>query len=288
MDDNAKTKEDQSLQARFLRLREILLVQGKVIVAYSGGVDSTFLLRAAVDFLGVENVLACIGKSESLAETELKQALKWGAEMGAKVELVYPKELDNQHYRTNPPDRCYYCKVELYQLLRQMAEKKGYNAVLCGTNVDDLSDFRPGLEAARKWQVYSPLEEAGLTKNDIRVLSRRLGLASWNKPAQPCLASRIAYGLEITPQRLKQIEKGEEFLQGLGLSELRVRHHGDLVRIEVPQNRIAEMIQGDRREKIVTFFKKLGFSFISLDLEGLRRGSGNEPLGNTEPDNKRD
>ena len=278
MDHKANTNEHQSLQARYLRLREILLVQGKVIVAYSGGVDSTFLLRVALDFLGVENVLACIGKSESLAETELKQALEWAAEMGARVELVYPKELDNLHYRKNPPERCYYCKTELYQLLQQMAEKQGYEAVLCGTNVDDLNDFRPGLKAAKQWKVYSPLEEAGLTKVDIRVLSQRLGLASWNKPAQPCLASRMVYGLEITPERLKQIEEGEVFLRGLGLSELRVRHHGHLVRIEAPLERIAGLVQGDMREKIVVYFKKLGFNYVSVDIEGLRSGSGNEPI----------
>jgi len=279
MDGSTSRNNDQGLEARYQRLVEILQSHRKVMVAYSGGVDSTFLLRVAVDSLGADKVLACIGKSESLAQKELDQALKWAAEMRAPVEMVYPRELDNLHYRENPPDRCYYCKSELYQLLQQMAEKEGYEAVLCGTNVDDLSDFRPGLKAAKQWKVYSPLEEAGLTKDDIRILSRRLGLASWNKPAQPCLASRMAYGLEITPERLKQIEEGEDFLRGLGLSELRVRHHGHLVRIEAPQNRITELVQDDIRDKIVVFFKKLGFCYVSMDLEGLRSGSGNEPLG---------
>ncbi|MCP4708428.1 MAG: ATP-dependent sacrificial sulfur transferase LarE [Planctomycetes bacterium] len=285
MDETTTQNNDQNLETRYQCLQEILQSHGKVIVAYSGGVDSTFLLRAAVDTLGSENVLGCIGKSGSLAQKELDEALEWAAEMGARVEMVYPREMNNSHYRENPPDRCYYCKSELYELLQQMAEREGYKAVLCGTNVDDLSDFRPGLKAAKQWKVSSPLEEAGLTKNDIRVLSQRLGLASWDKPAQPCLASRMTYGLEITPERLKQIEEGEVFLRRLGLSELRVRHHGHLVRIEAPREKITELVQADKREIIVKFFKKLGFSFISLDLEGLRSGSGNEPLENTVKEN---
>ena len=249
-----------------------------MIVAYSGGVDSVFLLKAVVDCLGRENVLAGIGLSESLAQSEYRQAFEIAEQMGAKVEVVHPQEMSSPEYRNNPPNRCWYCKSELYSLLNEIAQQRGYDMVLCGTNSDDLGDFRPGLQAAKEFKVASPLEEAGLTKDDIRKLSQRLGLPTWDKPAQPCLASRMAYGLEITPQRLKQIEQGEEYLRGLGLRELRVRHHGNLARIEVPAERIAELVKDDRREQIVTFFKKLGFTYVSMDLQGFRSGSGNEAL----------
>ena len=159
-----------------------------------------------------------------------------------------------------------------------MADEKGYDAVLCGTNADDLNDFRPGLQAAKKFNVASPLEQAGLTKAEIRVLSKQANLPTWDKPAQPCLASRMAYGTEITPEKLSQVEKGEAYLRELGFKELRVRHHDKIVRIEVPAGQITQLIQDGQREKIVTFFKNLGFNYITLDLQGFRTGSGNEVL----------
>jgi len=278
---NAQPKHfvaDQQARAKYEKLREILQRYQKVIVAYSGGLDSVFLLRTAVDCLGADHVLACIGLSESLAQSEYQSALEIARQMGAKIQVVHPKEISNPHYRANSADRCFYCKTELYKLLVDIAEKQNYDTVLCGTNIDDLGDFRPGLQAAKDLNVASPLEQAGLTKDDIRRLSKQLALPTWNKPAQPCLASRMSYGLEITPERLKQIEQGEEFLRKLNLTQLRVRHHDKLVRIEVPNEQIDIITQQGTREKIVNFFKKLGFTYVTLDLQGFRSGSGNEML----------
>ncbi len=265
-------------QQKYDRLRHNLKQYQKVIVAYSGGVDSVCLLKVAVDSLGGENVLACIGVSESLAQSEYKKALDLTEQIGAKIEVVHPKEMKNPDYQKNPANRCFHCKSELYALLQELAQRQGYDVVLCGTNVDDLGDFRPGLQAAKKFKVASPLEEVGLSKDDIRAVSKFLQLPTWNQPAQPCLASRMPYGLQITPERLKQIEQGEEFLRRLGLSELRVRHHDALVRIEVPPERIGDLIENSRRRQIVDFFKTLGFTYVTIDLQGFRSGSGNEAL----------
>ena len=263
---------------KFRRLQENLKQYQKVIVAYSGGVDSVCLLKVAVDTLGGENVLACIGVSESLAEREYQKALDIAEQIGANIEVVHPKEMENPDYQQNPADRCFHCKSELYGLLQELSQRNDFDAVLCGTNVDDLGDFRPGLQAAKKFKVASPLEEAQLTKEDIRAISKLLQLPTWDQPAQPCLASRMPYGLTITPERLKQVEQGEEFLRSLGLRELRVRHHDKLVRIEVPPEHIGDLIEDPRRRQIVDFFKKLGFTYVSLDLQGFRSGSGNEAL----------
>jgi len=263
---------------KYGRLQENLKQYQKAIVAYSGGVDSVCLLKVSVDCLGGENVLACIGVSESLAGSEYKKALDIAEQIGAKIEVVHPKEMENPDYQQNPANRCFHCKSELYGLLQELSQRHGYDAVLCGTNVDDLGDFRPGLQAAKKFKVASPLEEAHLTKEDIRAISKLLQLPTWNQPAQPCLASRMPYGLQITPERLKQIEQGEEFLRSLGLSELRVRHHDTLVRIEVPPERIGDLIEDPRRRQIVDFFKKIGFTYVTIDLQGFRSGSGNEAL----------
>ncbi|MEW5813983.1 MAG: ATP-dependent sacrificial sulfur transferase LarE [Spirochaetota bacterium] len=266
------------VKKRYQRLKNILKSYNKVIVAYSGGVDSVFLLKVAAECLGSHRVTACIGVSESLARSEYDQAMKIAEQIGTEVKVVYPKEMDNPDYQANPADRCFFCKSELYQLLNEAARMDECDAVLCGTNADDPGDFRPGLQAARKFNVVSPLEEAGLTKADIRSLSKELGLPTWNKPAQPCLASRLPYGFKITPEKLKQIEEGETYLRSLGFKELRVRHHDKLVRIEVPAARIPELIEEPRRNEVVAFFKKLGFTFVSVDLQGFRSGSANETL----------
>lgn len=272
------TQPNTSVEQKYSRLQEILRAFERVIVAYSGGVDSAFLLKAAVETLGPSNVLACIGVSASLAGSEYQDALKLGRDMGVAVEIVQPKEMSNPDYLANPTNRCYFCKSELYQLLNGLAEQKKYDVVLCGTNADDVGDFRPGLKAAAEKKIISPLQQAQLTKADIRALSKKMGLPTWSKPAQPCLSSRVTYGLEITPERLKQIEEGEAFLRLLGFNELRVRHHDQLARIEVPAAEIEQIIQNKRREEIVRFFKELGFTYVSLDLQGFRTGSGNELL----------
>jgi len=269
---------NKNLAAKYDKLREILQSFQKVIVSYSGGVDSVFLLKAALDCLGPDNVLACIGVSQSLARSEYEAALQIAQDLGAPLEIVHPREMSNPDYKANSANRCFYCKTAIYSLLNDLARDRGFDAILAGTNLDDLGDFRPGLQAARDFHVLSPLQEAQLTKQDIRTLSKQLNLPTWNKPAQPCLASRLTYGLEVTPDRLKQIEQGEAFLRSLGLTELRVRHHDHLVRIEVPPDKISLLLDDRQRTQIVDYFKELGFTYVSLDLEGFRSGSANEAL----------
>lgn len=268
------------IEQKYQTLTAIIRQQQRVIVAYSGGVDSVYLLKATAETLGPQNVLACIGDSESLARSEMAQAITLAQDMGVALQVVYPHEMQDPNYRANPANRCFHCKSHLYKLLRQVADEKGFDAVYCGTNADDLNDFRPGLQAAKKYSIASPLEQAGLTKADIRQLSQQAGLATWDKPAQPCLASRMAYGSEITPEKLKQIEQGESYLRSLGLKELRVRHHGDLVRIEVPVDQITQLTQDDKRREITGHFKGMGFTYVTVDLQGFRSGSGNEILVN--------
>lgn len=269
--------EESDPDAKQRKLQELLRQYRKVLIAYSGGVDSVFLLKTAVDTLGKQNVLACIGVSESLAQSEYREALEIADRVGATVENVATDELANRAYQANATDRCFHCRSRLYQLLNDIAQKNGCDAVLCGANADDAHDYRPGQEAAKQFGVGSPMEQVGLTKDEIRILSKRLGLPTWNKPAQPCLASRVSYGLSITPERLKQIEQGEEFLHALGLrGTIRVRHHGNLARIEVPSDDTEKLAEPAMRDKIVAFFKGLGFTYVTLDLQGFRSGSGNE------------
>jgi len=266
------------LESKHDRLLEIIGAYKKVIIAYSGGVDSVFLLKVALDALGPDRVLACIGLSASLARTEYKGACDIAKDLGAKVEIVHPEEMNNPDYLANPANRCYFCKSELFKVLCDVAKTRQFDAIFTGTNADDMSDFRPGLQAAKEFDVIGPLAKAGLTKEDIRIQSKKFNLPTWDKPAQPCLSSRVTYGLSITPERLKQIEKGEEFLRSKGLKELRVRHHDNLVRIEVPPDKFNTIMQPDMHRQIVTFFKSLGFTYVTLDLQGFRSGSGNELL----------
>jgi len=259
-------------------LKEILARLGRVVVAYSGGVDSTFLLRAAVDALGGENVVACIGVSASLARSQYKQAIECGRIIGARVEEVTVHEVSDGKYAANKADRCFHCKSHLYQILIDIAKERGFDAVVCGSNLDDKDDFRPGNRAAEVFGVHCPLMDAGLTKADIRQLSREAGLPTADIPASPCLASRIPYGLKVTEQRLKQVEEAEDFLRSMGLVEFRVRHHGDIARIEVPPVLIEKVTAGPDRSKIVDKLKSLGFKFVTVDLQGFRSGSLNELL----------
>ncbi len=268
------------LDTKYDLLNRKLRSLGKVVVAYSGGVDSAFLLKAAVDALGAEAVLAIIGVSASLARSQYSQAMDLARGIGARVIESPMEELSDERYTANRADRCFHCKSHLYQRLLQVGREHGYEVVLCGTNFDDQEDYRPGNQAAEAAGVLSPLMEAGLTKADIRQLSSRLGLPDSDRPASPCLASRIAYGLQVTEQRLGQVEQAEEFLRSLGLKEFRVRHHDVVARIEVRPDDLARVIAPEVRPRIVEHLKGLGFRYVAVDLQGFRSGSLNETLPN--------
>jgi len=273
-----------ALEKKYNSLRQILKKLGKVVVAYSGGVDSTFLLKVAVDTIGSENVLACIGISPSLAKSQYKQAIECAKIIGATVQEVEMDEISDSNYTANEADRCFHCKSHLYKLLKRIAQEEDYEHVICGSNLDDKDDFRPGNKAAEVFGVSSPLMEAKMTKSDIRRLSRRMGLPTADVPASPCLASRLSYGLGITEHRLKQIEKAEDFLRGLGFVEFRVRHHEQIARIEVKPEDIARIATEPVRSKVVKKLKSLGFKFVTVDLQGFRSGSLNEILSEEDKD----
>lgn len=267
-----------NLKDQYNSLQEILKGLDKVIVAYSGGVDSTFLLKAAAETLGAENVLACIAEGPSLPQSQYLQAVETAENMGVKVRTVKPNELADEKFKANRADRCFHCKSHLYAILAGIAREQNSNCVICGCNFDDKDDFRPGNRAAEVFGVRCPLMEAQLTKEDIRQLSRQLGLPTADIPASPCLASRISYGLEITEQRLKQIEEAEDFLRTFGLVEFRVRHHDAIARIEVHPKDMDKIMAEPARSKIVEKLKALGFKFVTLDLQGFRSGALNEQL----------
>ncbi len=271
-------------EQKYDSLKKILGPLGRILIAYSGGVDSTFLLKAAVDCLGSENVLACIGISASLGQSQLRQALEFARTIGACVRSIQLHELSDARYAANKADRCFHCKSHLYGILRDIAKEERIEHIICGSNFDDKDDFRPGSRAAKVFGVIAPLVDAELTKDDIRNLSRKLDLAAADMPASPCLASRITYGLEVTEQRLNQIEQAEDFLRSLGFVEFRVRHHGDIARIEVLPGQIEKIACESVRERIVKKLKSLGFKFVSLDLQGFRSGALNETLTEQEKD----
>ena len=251
---------------------------GKVVIAYSGGVDSSFLLKAAVETLGAENVLACIDAGASLPQSQYKAAVKLAEQMGSLLQTIKSGEINDSAYSANKADRCFHCKYHLFQTLLEIAKANGFDHVLCGNNFDDLDDYRPGNRAAGIFNIKSPLADAQLTKSDIRELSRDFDLPTADIPASPCLASRIVYGLEVTAERLSQVEQAEEFLKQLGFIEFRVRHHDQVARIEVQAEDIEKIIAEPVRTQIVEKLKSLGFKFITVDMKGFRSGSLNELL----------
>ncbi len=263
---------------RLERLRETIAALGSVVVAYSGGVDSSLVLRVAHQELGTR-ALGVIGRSDSYAARELELALEQASSFGAAVEVVTTGELSDPNFRSNPAQRCYYCKTELYRELAAVAGRVGAAAILDGTIADDVADFRPGRRAASERGVRSPLAELGFTKADVRAAAAHLGLRAHDKPASPCLASRIPYGIEITRENLSMVERGEALLRGLGFTELRLRHHGDTARIEVPLAEIARLTEPATRARVVEGLKALGYRYVTLDLEGFRSGSLNPGPG---------
>ena len=276
-----------TLQDKYNLLQQILKKLHKVVVAYSGGVDSTFLLKAAVDTLGPENVLACIGISSSLGKSQYNRAIECAEIIGARVEEVDVQEVFDTKYSANNPDRCFHCKSHLYTVLQNLAGEKDFDNVVCGCNFDDMDDFRPGNKAAKIYGVQSPLMEAQMTKDDIRNMSRKLNLPTADIPASPCLASRVMYGLEVTEQRLKQVEEAEDFLRKLGFVEFRVRHHDTIARIELQPEDMEKVATEPERYKIVEKLKSLGFKYITVDLQGFRSGSLNELLTKNEKQSNR-
>ena len=245
-----------------------------VLVAYSGGVDSAYLAFVATQELGA-NAVAVTGLSPSVSEHQRSEAVNIANEFGFQFFTVATGEIENEQYRANGTNRCYFCKSELYGKLEAIASERGLAFVIDGTNADDLGDHRPGRAAAAESGVRSPLAETGLTKAEIRHLSRSHGLPTWDKPASPCLASRVAHGVPVTIGRLKQVEDGETFLRELGFTEFRVRVHGETVRLEIAANEIDKILDKKVRNVITAEFRRLGFRYITLDLEGFRSGSMN-------------
>jgi len=274
--------DKMNIEEKYNSLQQIIKKLGKVVVAYSGGVDSTFLLKAAVDTLGAENVLACISAGVAEPSNQLERAADQAKNIGAELQVIETGELDDPKFTANKADRCFHCKSHICKILLDIAKEKGFDHVAFGTNYDDLDDFRPGNRAMKVFGIRSPLAEANLAKDDIRQLSREMNLPTADLPSSPCLASRIAYGLEVTEQRLQQIDEAEEFIRALGLVEFRVRHHDTVARIEVNPQDIDKITKEPNRSKIIEKLKSLGFKFVTVDLQGFRSGSLNEPLSEEE------
>ncbi|HEV8525721.1 MAG TPA: ATP-dependent sacrificial sulfur transferase LarE [Terriglobales bacterium] len=255
------------------RLRSL----GRVLVAYSGGVDSAFLAWAAHQALGAD-MLAVIADSPSLARTQLEDAIAFAAEQGIPLEVINTREFEREEYVRNDAARCFHCKDELFTVMEELRRARSFDTVAYGVNVDDQGDFRPGQEAARRHGVAAPLLEAGLTKAEIRELARAAGLRIWDKPASACLSSRVEYGRAVTPEVLSVVEQGEDALRRLGFRQFRVRHHGETVRIEIAPEEMARALTAEMAGEFTRIFKTLGFTYVTLDLEGFRSGKMNAVL----------
>jgi uncharacterized protein len=262
------------LDEKEVALRGIVRGLGSCVVAFSGGVDSALMLTIATQELG-ERAIGITARSESLAEREYDGALDFAAQIAANHAVIETHELENPQYAANPKNRCYYCKHELYGTLVRIAQERGANAVVDGYNLDDDGDWRPGRAAAREFGVRSPLHEAGLRKADVRELARRLDLELWDKPALACLSSRFPYGTPITLELLRQVDRAERAVLDAGLRACRVRHHGDVARIEVPPDAITSLLESERRDRIVEGVRAAGYRYVSLDLGGYVSGSLN-------------
>lgn len=269
------------LAAKQAQLESQLRALGRTLVAYSGGVDSAFLAWAAHRAVG-EDMLAVIADSASLARAQLADAVAFAHEQDIPLEVIATEELDRPEYTRNDGKRCFHCKDELFTVMEDFREQHGYHSIAYGVNVDDQSDVRPGQAAARQHAVAAPLLDAGLTKQDIRLLARAAGLRIWDKPASACLSSRIEYGRPVTRENLSMVEQGEDALRTLGFRQYRVRHHGDIVRIEIAREELPRALTPEMAAEFTRIFKALGFTFVTLDMEGFRSGSMNALLPVTE------
>lgn len=265
----------KSLQEKYDDLKEYVKSLESVAVAFSSGVDSTLLLKVAHDVLG-KRAIAITARSCSFPERELEEAMAFVKENGIVHKIVDSQELDIEGFAENPVNRCYLCKLELFSKIKDIAEKNGLKQVVEGSNLDDLSDYRPGLTAIEELDIKSPLRYAGLTKQEIRQLSKDLGLPTWEKQSFACLSSRIPYGQRITPEKLKMVDEAEQLLLDLGFRQVRVRHHNTLARIEIAEDQFPKIMEKDVREQIYRQLKKIGFTYVSLDMAGYRTGSMNE------------
>ena len=250
---------------------------GRTLIAYSGGVDSAFLAWAAHEASG-SNMLAVIADSPSLARTQLTDATAFAGEQGIPLEVIATDELERPEYARNDSSRCFHCKDELFNALEEVRTRRGFDSIAYGVNLDDQGDFRPGQRAAEQHRVAAPLRDAGLSKQEIRELSRAAGLRIWDKPASACLSSRIEYGREVTREALSVVEQGEDAIRALGFLQFRVRHHGDTVRIEIAREELTRALTAEMAIEFTRIFKALGFKFVTLDLEGFRSGSMNTVL----------